>query len=92
MSLHQALDLILELDQKTIRCTRDILRQRDGVDRFSEVPWVVPTFAVIKGESKSLKRAHASEREILLDVVRTSGYRCELLQSFLAERIKQGNE
>ncbi|GKD10501.1 hypothetical protein Tco_1190186 [Tanacetum coccineum] len=30
--------------------------------------------------------------EILLDVVGTSGYRCGVLQSFLVERIKQGNK
>ncbi|GKB98944.1 hypothetical protein Tco_0985081 [Tanacetum coccineum] len=31
-------------------------------------------------------------REILLDVVGTSGYRCEVLRSFLVEKIEQGNE
>nr|GEW37767.1 reverse transcriptase domain-containing protein [Tanacetum cinerariifolium] len=50
MSLHQALNLILELDEATIRCTRDILRQRDCLDQFREIPSVVPTFVVIEGE------------------------------------------
>nr|GEY22736.1 hypothetical protein [Tanacetum cinerariifolium] len=50
ISFHQALDLILELDETTVRCTRDILRQIDCLDRFSEVPWVVPTFVVIEGK------------------------------------------
>nr|GEW73266.1 Gag-Pol polyprotein [Tanacetum cinerariifolium] len=50
MSLHQALDLIFELDETTVGCTRDILRQRDCLDQLSEVPLVVPTFVVIKGE------------------------------------------
>ncbi|GJS23897.1 hypothetical protein Tco_0452529 [Tanacetum coccineum] len=81
MSFHQALDLILELDEATVRCTRDILRQRDFPDRLSEVPWVVPTFVVIEGE-----------KETLLDVDGTSGCRYGVLRSFPMERIKQGNE
>nr|GEU39615.1 hypothetical protein [Tanacetum cinerariifolium] len=32
MSFHQALDLIFELDETIVRCTRDILRQRDCLD------------------------------------------------------------
>nr|GEX29842.1 hypothetical protein [Tanacetum cinerariifolium] len=50
MSFHQALDLILELDEVAIGCTQDILRQRDCLDRFSKILWVVPTFVVIEGE------------------------------------------
>ncbi|GJV92769.1 hypothetical protein Tco_1540582 [Tanacetum coccineum] len=50
MSFHQALDLILELDEATVGCTRDILRQTDCLDRLSEIPWVVLTFVVIEGE------------------------------------------
>ncbi|GKB00628.1 hypothetical protein Tco_0828621 [Tanacetum coccineum] len=50
MSFHQALDLILELDEAAVGCTRDILRQRDCLDQLSEIPWVVPTFVVIEGE------------------------------------------
>ncbi|GKA04530.1 hypothetical protein Tco_0683650 [Tanacetum coccineum] len=38
MSFHQALNLFLELDEVTIRCTWDILRQRDCLDRLSEIP------------------------------------------------------
>nr|GEU94646.1 hypothetical protein [Tanacetum cinerariifolium] len=50
MSLHQALDLIFELDETMVGCTRDILRQRDCLDQISEVPLVVPTLVVIKGD------------------------------------------
>ncbi|GJX58636.1 hypothetical protein Tco_0290026 [Tanacetum coccineum] len=81
MSFHQALDLIFELDEGVVGCTRDISRQSDYLDRLSEIPWVVPTFVVIEGEI-----------EILGDVVETSGYRCEVLRSSPVERIKQGNE
>ncbi|GKE57712.1 hypothetical protein Tco_1496897 [Tanacetum coccineum] len=81
MSFLQALNLILELDEAAVGCTKDILRQRDCRDWLSEIPWVVPTFVVIKGEI-----------EILHDVVGTSGYRCEVLRSFPMEIIEQGNE
>ncbi|GKB80467.1 hypothetical protein Tco_0947362 [Tanacetum coccineum] len=81
MSFHQALDLIFEFDETTVGCTRDILRQRDCLDRLSDVPWVVPTFVVIEGE-----------KETLLDVVGTSGCRYGVLQSFSVERIEQGND
>nr|GEU83968.1 hypothetical protein [Tanacetum cinerariifolium] len=74
ISFHQALDLIFKLDEATVGCTQDILRQRDSLDQFSEVPWVVPIFVVIEGE-----------RETLLDVVRTSGCRYGVFQSFLVE-------
>nr|GEV64858.1 hypothetical protein [Tanacetum cinerariifolium] len=47
VSFHQALDLIFELDETAIGCTRDILTQRDCLDWLSEIPWVVPTFVVI---------------------------------------------
>ncbi|GJV72289.1 hypothetical protein Tco_1492284 [Tanacetum coccineum] len=50
MSFHQALDLIFELDEAAVRCTRDILRQSDCLDWFSEIPWVIPTFVVIEVE------------------------------------------
>nr|GEU85964.1 hypothetical protein [Tanacetum cinerariifolium]GEV58002.1 hypothetical protein [Tanacetum cinerariifolium] len=50
MSFHQELDLIFKLDETTVECTRDILRQIDCLDRFSEIPWVVSTFVVIEGE------------------------------------------
>ncbi|GKF76636.1 hypothetical protein Tco_0229106, partial [Tanacetum coccineum] len=50
MSFYQALDLIFELDETMVRCTHDILRQRDCLDRLSEVAWVIPTFVVIEGE------------------------------------------
>ncbi|GJW84592.1 hypothetical protein Tco_0157737 [Tanacetum coccineum] len=50
VGFHQALDLILKLDEAAIRCTRDILRQSDYLDRLSKIPWVVPTFVVIEGE------------------------------------------
>ncbi|GJX17591.1 hypothetical protein Tco_0218423 [Tanacetum coccineum] len=50
MSFHQALDLILELDKAAVGCTRDILRQRDCLDRLDEIPWVVPNSVVIEGE------------------------------------------
>ncbi|GJR91907.1 hypothetical protein Tco_0215918 [Tanacetum coccineum] len=49
MSFHQALDLILKLNEMTVRCTRDMMRQRDCLDQFSKVPWVIPTFIVIEG-------------------------------------------
>ncbi|GJU13922.1 hypothetical protein Tco_1136318 [Tanacetum coccineum] len=48
MSFHQALDLILELDEVAVGCTHDILRERDCLDQLSEIPWVVPTFVVIE--------------------------------------------
>nr|GEW23597.1 hypothetical protein [Tanacetum cinerariifolium] len=37
MSFHQALVLIFELDETTIGCTQDILRQRDCLDRIDMV-------------------------------------------------------
>nr|GEZ34281.1 hypothetical protein [Tanacetum cinerariifolium] len=52
MSFHQALDLIFELDETTVRCTWDILRQRDCLDQLSKIPWVILTFVVIDGETK----------------------------------------
>ncbi|GJY31259.1 hypothetical protein Tco_0414754, partial [Tanacetum coccineum] len=51
MSFHQALDLIFELDEMAVRCTQDILRQIDCLDWFIKVPYVIPTFVVIEGES-----------------------------------------
>nr|GEZ12233.1 hypothetical protein [Tanacetum cinerariifolium] len=60
MSFHQALNLILKLDEAAIGCTRDILRQRDFLDRLSEIPWVVPTFVVIKGEDIVVKFCNPS--------------------------------
>nr|GEV93505.1 hypothetical protein [Tanacetum cinerariifolium] len=59
MSFHQALELIFELDEATVRCTRDILRQRDYLDRLSEVLWVVLTFVVIEDEFTIPVRAFA---------------------------------
>nr|GEW69796.1 hypothetical protein [Tanacetum cinerariifolium] len=53
MKFHQALDLILELDEVVVGRTRDILSQRDCLDRFRKIPWVVPTFAVIEGEASN---------------------------------------
>ncbi|GJV80068.1 retrotransposon protein, putative, ty1-copia subclass [Tanacetum coccineum] len=50
LCFHQALDLMFELDEAAVGFTRDILRQRDCLDRLSETPWVVPTFIVIEGE------------------------------------------
>nr|GEY08374.1 hypothetical protein [Tanacetum cinerariifolium] len=41
VSFHQALYLILELGETTARCTQDILRHRDSLDRFSKVSWVI---------------------------------------------------
>ncbi|GKF99099.1 hypothetical protein Tco_0297882, partial [Tanacetum coccineum] len=35
MSLHQALNLIFKLDETTVGCTRDILRQRDCLDQLT---------------------------------------------------------
>nr|GFA46825.1 hypothetical protein [Tanacetum cinerariifolium]GFA50032.1 hypothetical protein [Tanacetum cinerariifolium] len=50
MSFHQALDLILKLDETMDECTWDILRKRDFFGWFREVSWVIPTFVVIEGE------------------------------------------
>nr|GEU46672.1 DNA-directed DNA polymerase [Tanacetum cinerariifolium] len=50
MSFRQALDLIFKLDEAVVRCTRDILRQRNCLDQLSEILWVVTTFIVIEGE------------------------------------------
>nr|GEW37101.1 hypothetical protein [Tanacetum cinerariifolium] len=38
MSFHQALNLILKLDEAAVGCTQDILRKRDCLDRLSEIP------------------------------------------------------
>ncbi|GJW50564.1 hypothetical protein Tco_0091915 [Tanacetum coccineum] len=38
------------LNETTVGCTRDIVRQRDCLDRFSEVSWVIPALAVIESE------------------------------------------
>nr|GEV97178.1 retrovirus-related Pol polyprotein from transposon TNT 1-94 [Tanacetum cinerariifolium] len=61
MSFHQALDLIFKLDETTVGCTRDILRQKDCLDWLSEVPLVIPTFVVIEGSgcSKHMTRNHS---------------------------------
>nr|GEV05932.1 hypothetical protein [Tanacetum cinerariifolium] len=50
VSFHQVLDLIFKLNETTVECTQDILRQRDFLDRFCEVSWVIPTFVVMDGE------------------------------------------
>ncbi|GJS09311.1 hypothetical protein Tco_0366107 [Tanacetum coccineum] len=50
MSFQQALDLIFKLDDITAGCTQDILRQRDRLDRFSEVPCVILALMVVKSE------------------------------------------
>nr|GEY74619.1 hypothetical protein [Tanacetum cinerariifolium] len=87
MSFHQALNLILELDEAAVRCTRDILRQRDCLDRLSEIPWLA-TGQLVNGLSydgidmviKDLDlepKIDAMMREFL-----------EVLQSFPVERIK----
>ncbi|GKC40130.1 hypothetical protein Tco_1052514 [Tanacetum coccineum] len=52
MIFHQALDLIFKLDETTVGCTQDILRQRDRLNRFSKVSWVIPAFIVLEGEPK----------------------------------------
>nr|GEZ02806.1 DNA helicase [Tanacetum cinerariifolium] len=39
VSFQQAFDLIFELDETTIGCIHDILRQRDCLDRFCKVSW-----------------------------------------------------
>ncbi|GJU09015.1 hypothetical protein Tco_1125445 [Tanacetum coccineum] len=53
VSFHQALDLILELDEAAVGCTRDILRQSDRLDRLGEILWVFPTF-VVKEEHQDI--------------------------------------
>nr|GFA92498.1 hypothetical protein [Tanacetum cinerariifolium] len=40
MSFHQALDSIFKLNETTIECTRDMWRQSDCLDEFSEVSWL----------------------------------------------------
>nr|GFB54808.1 hypothetical protein [Tanacetum cinerariifolium] len=45
-------ELILELDEVAVGCTRDILGKRDFLNRLSAIPWVVLTFVVIEGEPK----------------------------------------
>nr|GEU42507.1 reverse transcriptase domain-containing protein [Tanacetum cinerariifolium] len=40
MSSYHTLDLIFELDETTVRWTRDIMRHRDSLDRFSEISWL----------------------------------------------------
>nr|GFB65090.1 hypothetical protein [Tanacetum cinerariifolium] len=55
VSFHQALNLIFELDEAAVRCTQDILRQRDCRYQLSEIPWVIPTFVVIEGEKELSK-------------------------------------
>nr|GEV56761.1 hypothetical protein [Tanacetum cinerariifolium] len=50
VGFYQALDLMFELDEAAIGCTRDILRQRDYLDRLREIYWVIPIFIIIEGE------------------------------------------
>nr|GEV61947.1 putative reverse transcriptase domain-containing protein [Tanacetum cinerariifolium] len=50
MSFHQALNLILKLDEATVRCTWDILRQRDCLDWLSEISWLA-TCRLVNGSS-----------------------------------------
>nr|GEZ84794.1 hypothetical protein [Tanacetum cinerariifolium] len=52
MSLHQALDSIFKLDETTVGCIRDIIWQRNCLDRFSQVSWVIPSFVVIEDDHK----------------------------------------
>nr|GEV63284.1 reverse transcriptase domain-containing protein [Tanacetum cinerariifolium] len=52
VSFHQALNLIFKLDEAVVGCTQD-MRQRDCLDRLSEIPWVILTFVVIEGENST---------------------------------------
>nr|GEX57076.1 exopolygalacturonase-like [Tanacetum cinerariifolium] len=45
-SYHVGIVKNLELNETTVGCTRDILRQRDCLDRFSKVSWIIPTLMV----------------------------------------------
>ncbi|GJS71989.1 zinc finger, CCHC-type containing protein [Tanacetum coccineum] len=47
--LHSVLDGIFS-NEAMVGFTQDVLRQRDCLDWFSEVSWVIPTFVVIEGE------------------------------------------
>nr|GEU53391.1 hypothetical protein [Tanacetum cinerariifolium] len=40
MRFHHMLELIFKLDETTVGCTRDIMRHRDSLNRFSEVSWL----------------------------------------------------
>nr|GEY62950.1 hypothetical protein [Tanacetum cinerariifolium] len=42
----------------------DILRQSDCLDLLSEIPWVVPTFAVIEGEDIIVEFCGPSRKEL----------------------------
>ncbi|GKB79761.1 hypothetical protein Tco_0946656, partial [Tanacetum coccineum] len=48
--LSSCIGLDFKLHETMVGCTRDILRQRDCLDQFSEVSWVIRTFFVIEGE------------------------------------------
>ncbi|GKA12403.1 hypothetical protein Tco_0691949, partial [Tanacetum coccineum] len=83
VSFHQALNLILELDEAAIGCTWDILRQSDCLDRLSEISLVVPTFVVIEGEAemKAIQDVIAAKtippktyREILDEVLKSTNH------------------
>nr|GEZ04654.1 hypothetical protein [Tanacetum cinerariifolium] len=50
MSFYHTLDLISELDETTVGCSRDSIRHRDSLEWFSEVYWFFLTFFVIEGE------------------------------------------
>ncbi|GJW16203.1 hypothetical protein Tco_0020336 [Tanacetum coccineum] len=52
VSFHQALDLILEFDEEAVRCTQDILRKSDCLNRLSEIP-CHSTFFVIEAISSN---------------------------------------
>ncbi|GJX14981.1 hypothetical protein Tco_0206739 [Tanacetum coccineum] len=85
VSFHQALDLILELDEAAVGCTQDILRQR-----FFGVPVTKLTIDRLVNSSS----CDGIDMVIKdgLGAKGTSGYRCRVLWSFPVEIIEQGNK
>ncbi|GJS24597.1 hypothetical protein Tco_0453229 [Tanacetum coccineum] len=84
MSFHQALDLIFELNETMLTTGRLI----DG-SAYGRIDIVIKDLDL---ELKIDAMKSMLQKETLLDVVGTSGCHCEVLQSFSAERIEQGNE
>ncbi|GKA18032.1 hypothetical protein Tco_0697869 [Tanacetum coccineum] len=46
----EKVNMVLELEKSPVRCFRDALRCRNGLDRFDEFFCFIPTFMVVKGE------------------------------------------
>nr|GEX08942.1 hypothetical protein [Tanacetum cinerariifolium] len=95
VSFHQALDLIYELDEAAVGCTRDISRQRDFLDQirfFGVSVTKLATGRLINGSSCDGIDMVIKDLDLEPKIYAIMRDFLEVLQSFLVEKIEQGNE